>query len=289
MEEKISKEKVLNLLQKKKEGLSFTEIAKRLRLEEKEMKALRKLLKKLKKKGVISLRDGRYFYGEEEVVKGEVIAYPAGFGFLKVEGRQKDIYIPPFEMEKVFHGDIVRAEVVEFKGKKEIRILRVLKRAKKSLVCRLVPKKKVCYAFPVDENAHQVISLDKKECEGIKEGTLVVVEIKKFPTHLQRAYGRIAKVLGHPQEKNLVVEIIVHKYNLPTDYPPEVIKEVERIEVKLEEELKRRKDLRDQLCFTIDPERARDYDDAVAIEKTPDGNYRLWVHIADVSFFVERG
>ncbi|RMH02451.1 MAG: ribonuclease R, partial [Aquificota bacterium] len=154
---------------------------------------------------------------------------------------------------------------------------------------RLVPKKKVCYAFPVDENAHQVIILDKKECEGIKEGTLAVVEIKKFPTHLQEAHGRIAKVLGHPQEKNLVVEIIVHKYNLPTDYPPEVIKEVERIEVKLEEELKRRKDLRDQLCFTIDPERARDYDDAVAIEKTPDGNYRLWVHIADVSFFVKEG
>lgn len=289
MEEGLFKEKVLSILKKRKEGLSFTEIAKRLGIEKKEKKALKKLLRKLKKEGVLSVRNGRYFYGEEEVVKGEVIAYPAGFGFLRVEGRQKDIYIPPFEMEKVFHGDIVKARVVEFKGKKEIRILRVLKRAKKRIVCKLVPKKKVCYAHPIDENADKVIVLDKKGCEGLREGTLAVVEIKKFPTFGQKAQGKILEVLGHPEEKNLVVDILIHKYNLPTDYPPEVLREVERIEVRLEEELKRRRDLREQVCFTIDPERARDFDDAVAIELTPEGNYRLWVHIADVSYFVKEG
>ena len=100
--------------------------------------------------------------------------------------------------------------------------------------------------------------------------------------------GRIKEVLGHPEDKNLVIEVLIRKYNLPTSYPEEVLREVESIQVDLEKELRRRKDLRDQLCFTIDPERAKDFDDAVAIEKTPEG-YRLWVHIADVSYFVKEG
>jgi ribonuclease R len=101
--------------------------------------------------------------------------------------------------------------------------------------------------------------------------------------------GKVKKVLGHPAEKNLIVDIIIHKYKLPQDYEPEVLKEAQNLFIDWEKELKRRRDLRDQVCFTIDPPKARDFDDAVAIEKTPEGNYRLWVHIADVSYFVEEG
>jgi ribonuclease R len=101
--------------------------------------------------------------------------------------------------------------------------------------------------------------------------------------------GKVKKVLGHPAEKNLIVDIIIHKYKLPLNYEPEALKEAQSLSIDWEKELKRRRDLRDQICFTIDPPRARDFDDAVAIEKTPEGNYRLWVHIADVSYFVKEG
>ena len=281
-------DKILNLIKNSKKPLSFEEIFRKLGLDKKGRKRLKKALRSLRKSGKVLLQKGKYTYAEEEIVSGKVIAYPAGFGFLQIGEGKKDIYIPPFEMVRLFAGDVVKAKVVEYKGKKEIRVLRVLKRAKKEIVCKLHKRKKSCLGMPVDENQHQTILLEGNKCQDLKDGTLVVVEIKKFPTRENPAVGRIKEVLGHPEDKNLVIEVLIRKYNLPTSYPEEVLREVESIQVDLEKELRRRKDLRDQLCFTIDPERAMDFDDAVAIDKTPEG-YRLWVHIADVSYFVKEG
>jgi len=114
---------------------------------------------------------------------------------------------------------------------------------------------------------------------------IVLRERERLMRELSNIEG--VKVFGHPTEKNLIVDIIIHKYKLPLDYEPEVLKEAQNLFIDWEKELKSRKDLRDQVCFTIDPPKARDFDDAVAIEKTPEGNYRLWVHIADVSYFVK--
>jgi ribonuclease R len=281
-------ELTLNLLKGSKKPLSFEEIARQLGLDQKGRKALKKTLKALRKSGKVSLQKGKYFCAEEEIVSGRVIPYPAGFGFLQIGEGRKDIYIPPFEMARLFGGDVVRARVVEYRGKKEVRVLRVLKRAKKEIVCKLQKKKKSCLALPVDENQHQTIILEGNACGDLRDGTLVVVEIKKFPTKEGPAVGRIREVLGHPEERNLIIDVLIRKYDLPISYPEEVLREVGGMGVDFKRELKRRKDLRDQLCFTIDPEKAKDFDDAVAIEKSPEG-YRLWVHIADVSHFVQEG
>ncbi|MFN7065471.1 MAG: ribonuclease R [Aquificaceae bacterium] len=279
-------ELTLRLLKDSKRPLSFEEIMQHLGLDKKGRKALKKTLRFLRRSGKVSIQGGKYLYAEEEMVIGKVIPYPAGFGFLEIGEGRKDIYIPPFEMVRLFAGDLVRARVVEYKGKKEIRVLRVLKRAKKDILCKLQKKKKSCLGIPIDENQHQGIILDK--CDEIKEGSIVLVEIKKFPTTKRSAIGRIKEVLGHPEEKSLIIDLLIRKYNLPTSYPEETIKEAMSLRIDLDKELKRRKDLRDQVCFTIDPERAKDFDDAVAIERTPEG-YRLWVHIADVSYFVKEG
>ncbi|MCS6998714.1 MAG: ribonuclease R [Aquificaceae bacterium] len=284
MEEVSLEELILKLLESVKKPLTFEEIVRRLNADQKSRKALKKSLRKLKKAGKLNFDRGRYSLGEEEVVSGRVIPYPAGFGFLELGEGKKDIYIPPFEMARLFGGDLIRAKVVKYKGKKEIRVIKVLKRAKKELLCKVHKEKRSCLGIPIDENQHQIIKLEG--CDGIKEGTLVVVELKRFPTKEHPALGRIKEVLGHPEEKNLTIEVLTRKHNLPTSYPEEVLKEVERLQFKPEKEV--RKDLREQLCFTIDPERAKDFDDAVAIEKSPEG-YRLWVHIADVSYFVKEG
>ncbi len=277
-------ELILKVLKSSKRPLSFEEILGRLGLDKKERKALKKALRSLKKSGKVAIQSGKYAYAEEEIVSGKVIPYPAGFGFLEIGEGEKDIYIPPFEMVNLFAGDVVRAKVVEYKGKKEVRILRVLKRAKKEIVCKVQKKKRSCLGLPMDENQHQTILLE--DCKDLKDGTVVVAQIKKFPTKKHPAIGKIKEVLGHPEEKNLIIDVLIRKYNLPTSYPEEVIKEAKSLKINLEKELKRRRDLREQVCFTIDPERAKDFDDAVAIEKTPEG-YRLWVHIADVSYFVK--
>jgi ribonuclease R len=204
------------------------------------------------------------------------------------EGK-KDIYIPPFEMERLLHGDRVKAKVVEFKGKKEVRVLKVLKRGTRELVCSIKKEKGQCVGVPLDQNSFHRVFLPKDACKELKEGTVILAEIVRYPSKESPMLGKVKKVLGHPAEKNLIVDIIIHKYKLPQDYEPEALKEAQNLSIDGEKELKSRKDLRDQVCFTIDPPKARDFDDAVAIEKTPEGNYRLWVHIADVSYFVKEG
>ena len=284
----ITEEEVLDLLKSSKKAMHFEHIAKQLGLDKEGRKELKKVLKSLKREGRLFVDKGRYKLAEEEAVIGTVIPYPAGFGFLQVGEGRKDIYIPPFEMTKVFGGDLVKAKVVEFKGKKEVRILKIIKRGKRELVCKIV-KGKICYGIPLYDAPHQKILLSQESCKDIKKDTLVVVEVREYPKDKSPAKGVIKEVLGHPQERLLIIDLIIRKYDLPLNYPEEVIKEAQKMRISIKRELKKRKDLRDQVCFTIDPERAKDFDDAVAIEMTPEGHYRLWVHIADVSYFVKEG
>ncbi|GAB6065209.1 ribonuclease R [Aquifex pyrophilus] len=289
MDKEILEKEVLKILSRKKKPLHFLQIAKALNLDKKERKILKKIMRKLKKEGKVRVVKGKYEYTGEEVVTGRVIAYPGGFGFLEVEG-QKDIYIPPFEMVKVFSGDEVKAKIVEFKGKKEVRILRVLKRAKKEIVGKIFKEDDTCYVIPMDENSHHKILLPKKDCAKLEENNVVVVKITQYPSKNSPPRGKVIEVLGDPTKKFIAIDVIIRKYNIPTTYPEKVLKEVEEIPEEIpQEEIERRKDLRKQLCFTIDPERARDFDDAVAIELTPEGYYKLYVHIADVSYYVREG
>ena len=286
----VSKEVVINLLKSSKKPMSFTQISKTLKLEKKEQKSLKKLLRRLKKEGKVRVFRGKFSLSESESVVGKVIPYPAGFGFLEVEGRDKDIYIPHFELQKVLAGDLVKAKVVEFKGKKEVRIERVLKRAQKEVVGKVKKSKKQCKLEPLDKNTHLSFLLSKKDCSRYKEGTVVVAKITGYPKGNEPPRAKVKEVLGHPEERFLAIDLLIRKYNLPTEYPEEVLEETENIPEDIpESEIKRRRDLRDQICFTIDPEKARDFDDAVAIEKTTEGHYRLFVHIADVSYYVRPG
>jgi ribonuclease R len=220
-------------------------------------------------------------------IVGKVIAHPSGFGFLQSEELEKDLYIPPKYMKYLLDGDKVLAQIKIYKGKPEAQIIRVLKRFSKNILGRIEKIGKKCYISPIDANQHLKFLVSQKACKKYKRGTVVDCEIVKYPTKRQKGRVKIKEVLGHPDEKSLIVDIVIRKYNLPVDYPKEVKEEVNKIPDEIpKEEIERRKDLREQLCFTIDPERARDFDDAVAIEENEKG-YKLWVHIADVSYFVK--
>ena len=298
-------ELLLEFIKNAKKPPSFTEIAKQFGITKKERKALKKELKKLLKSGKVAVRKGRYIIpaaeeqkkttkkaakkGDKKRITGTVIAYPAGFGFLQSEELEKDLYIPPIEMQYLLHGDKVLAEPKIYKGRPEAKIVRVLKRATKYVLGRVEPTKKGCVLVPIDSNQHLRFLLPQKTCKELKPGTVVDCEITRYPTKSSPGRVKVKEVLGHPDERSLIVDIVIRKYKLPTDYPEEVKKEVEQIPDEIpKEEIERRRDLREQVCFTIDPERARDFDDAVAIERTDKG-YRLWVHIADVSHYVKPG
>jgi RNAse R (EC 3.1.-.-) len=277
-----------SFLSSKKKPVSFGELAKHIPVDK---KILRKVLRELIKQDKIITTKGHFSLNRESIKKvvGVVEANPAGFGFLIPKDGSKDIYIPFFEMQKVFDKDEVEGYVVLYKGKEELRIERVLKRARKELVCSISNFKK-CIANPVDENHFHDIELSKNQCKNIKPEQLVLVKITKYPTKTQKAKGKIIEIIGNPSESFLSLELLKRKYNLKNQYPKEAIKELNSFLEKFDfqKEISRRKDLRDQPCFTIDPVRAKDFDDAVYLKKEGD-DYRLFVHIADVSLFVKFG
>ncbi|MEN3033857.1 MAG: ribonuclease R [Aquificaceae bacterium] len=277
--------RILEILSKK--GiLHFEELMRFLGLEGNQRKTLKKTLRALRKSGKVVVEKGKFRTEQSQHFIGKVLAYQGGFGFLQIGKDIKDIYIPPFEMNRVFDGDLVSAKAVIFRGKTEARILKVLKRARKEITCSLLKTESGCFAVPVGHSPHQKIQISKSFCSKLKEGTLLVVKLGRFYKKLGFFTGSVKEVLGHPQEQNLILELIIRKYNLRVKYPQEALEEIESLEFDIEKELSKRRDLRDQLCFTIDPPSAKDFDDAVGIEKLGNG-YRLFVHIADVSAFVE--
>jgi len=277
-------------LSSKKKAVSFGELSKNVPVDK---KILRKILRELIKQNKIITTKGHFSLNKETTKKvvGTVEANPAGFGFLIPKDGSKDIYIPYFEMQKVFDKDEVEGYVVLYKGKEELRIEKVLKRARKEFVCTITDFKK-CIANPIDENHFQDIELSKKQCKEIErkpaENQLFLVKITRYPTKTQKAKGKIVEKIGDLSESSLSLELLKRKHNLKNKYPKEALKELEEFLEKFdkEKEIKRRKDLRHQFCFTIDPVRAKDFDDAVYLEKEGD-DYRLFVHIADVSLFIK--
>ncbi|MDQ7083275.1 MAG: RNB domain-containing ribonuclease [Aquificota bacterium] len=143
----------------------------------------------------------------------------------------------------------------------------------------------------LDKNTHLSFLLSKRDCSKYEDGTIVVAKITHFPNRDTKPRAKVKEVIGHPEKRFLAIDLLIKKYDLPTEYPPEVVEEVEAIPegIPQEEVGRRGETCVEQVCFTIDPEKARDFDDAVAIELTPEGNYRLFVHIADVSYYVRPG
>ena len=287
----LTQENVLEVLRKNKKGLFFKQIAKSFKLEKKEEKQLKKILKKLQKNKTIVYSKGLYKIRKElekeNLIKGKVEAHESGFGFLIREDGEPDLFIPPIEMQYLFDGDIVLAEEKIYRGKKEAKIIKVLERRVKTAVGKLQKEKDRYFVHLLDFVIPHKIYINKKEAKKYPIGNYVVVEILRYPERNVEAKGKIIKDLGNVKNTQTVAEIVARKYDLPLTHSEEALKEAEKLPstVKI---TKNRKDLTHQICFTIDPESARDHDDAVAIEKEGE-NYRLYVHIADVSHYVKEG
>jgi len=288
----ITEKEVLRYLKEKKKPVFLKTIIKELNLSKNDKSKVRKILKRLQKKRVVKYHRGKYLLADwldENTVEGKVEAHPSGYGFLIVGDDVEDLFIPPPEMRYLFDGDIVLAKPLKRKKKDEAKVLKILKRAVREAVGVYKKDKTGHYILLADMVIPHKIYISKRQVKKhkLEEGTYVVVEINQYPAPKTKAKGVVKEVLGKFKNTKTVAEIIARKYNLPLKHSEKAIKEAEKLPsvVRI---TKNRRDLTKQICFTIDPESARDHDDAVAIQK--EGNlYRLFVHIADVSHYVKEG
>ncbi|OEF97857.1 ribonuclease R [Desulfuribacillus alkaliarsenatis] len=255
-----------------------------------------KLLNVLEDEGKI-IRTRADTYGLPErmnLVVGRVQGHAKGFCFVISEDKSfPDVYISAENTNTAMHKDrvLVRLSTRRDGARQEGQIIRILERANQRLVGTFFASRSYGFVVPDDKRlANKDIFIPAEETLDAQDGYKVVVEITQFPKERLSAEGKIIEVLGHINEPGVDILSIIRKHGIPEAFPPEVLAEAERIpEAISEEDLKDRRDLRDKKMVTIDGEDAKDLDDAVSIEKLSNGNYRLGVHIADVSYYVKEG
>ncbi len=293
MEEKELEAGIFEALHVLNKPLKAREIAKFLKIPVEERQPLREKLKALAKEGkLVKLKGAKYALPEKlNLVVGKLCVYREGFGFVDPISGGKGVFVPGRNMAGAMNGDIVAVEIVKEgkDGKKEGKIVSIIERAVKKVVGKVEKSKKHCFVIPEDKRIRYDIILTHEDCKKVEDGDYVVVEIVSYPSETRGPVGKVIENLGKKGAK-LDIELVIRKFDLPVEFPPEVLEEAEKIPDKVtEKDIKNRIDLRNQLCFTIDGETAKDFDDAVAIEKLPNGNYKLFVHIADVSHYVKPG
>ena len=214
-----------------------------------------------------------------------------GFGFVIVPDREDDVYIPQNRMLHALNGDTVRVAVTRKKDAKhsmEGEIVAIIERSKKPFIGILQIMGE--HGWVIVES--RVMPYDiRVPLDGIDEDAhwkKVAVQIVEWPMHTDSPIGKIIDVLGEPGENDTEMHAILAEFGLPYKFEPEVEEAAAKIPVKIEEkEIKRRRDMRSVLTFTIDPADAKDFDDAISFEELPNGNYEVGIHIADVTHYVK--
>ncbi|MDR3431458.1 MAG: ribonuclease R [Rouxiella aceris] len=291
-----SREFILEHLGKRETPASREELGNELNLSgEEALEALRRRLRAMERDGqLVFTRRQCYALPERlDLLKGTVIGHRDGYGFLRLEGVKKDdVYLSAEQMKMCIHGDVVLAQPVgtDRKGRREARIVRVLVPKTSQIVGRYFTDAGAGFVVPDDSRLSFDILIPADAVSGARMGYMVVVELTQRPTRRTKAVGKIVEVLGDKMGTNMAVDIALRTHEIPHVWPPQVEKQVADLSEQVPEEAKKgRVDLRSLPLVTIDGEDARDFDDAVYCEKKRGGGWRLWVAIADVSYYVRQG
>ena len=236
-------------------------------------------------------RKNQYRIVEKVYYDGIYRKHSKGFGFVKIESDEDEIYISKDNSLNALNGDRVLIEIVEEKNKlkkAEGRIVKILKHEKNTVVGIFQNNKNFGFVVPDDKNFGTDIFISKKNFGKARNNHKVLVQITKYPQKGKKAEGKIIEVLGNVNEAGVDMLSLIKENNLPARFPEQVVQEAIKCGNKIDEtDIKNRVDLRGQNIFTIDGEDAKDLDDAVRVIKLENGNYKLDVHIADVSYYVK--
>src|SRR5213593_4009633 len=299
---KIREQVVALLARKDYRPLNKVDIARRLAFEGNERVALRKTLRELEHAGQIArIRKNRYVLpAKADLVAGKLSIHQVGYGFLTPEAAgEPDVFIAAENIGTTMHGDRVVARISRdtphdrIKGRREGRVIRILERAHDTIVGTLQRSRNFYYVVPDDPRfVHDIYvhpERDQQPGTSANVGDKVVVRLEPWESRHVNPEGEIIEVLGPASAPGIDMLSIIRKYHLPAEFPKDVLDQAERISERINaRQLEGREDLRKDFIVTIDPDDARDFDDAIQVEKTNSG-WRLGVHIADVAAYVEPG
>ena len=286
-----SREFILSVIRDNNAPMNRDEILTELSIQnEDQIEAMRRRLRAMENDGqLVFTKRKRYALPEKlDLFKGTVIGHREGFGFLQVDGKKDDLFIPNHQMQRVMHGDFVLAQPagLDRRGRREVRIVRVLESRKKQIVGRFFLENGFSYVVPDDSRIGRDILVPNEHRNGARMGQVVVVELQGRSASFNQPIGVITEILGDNMAKGMEVEIALRNHDIPHKFPSAVEKYVKKFTEEVPEEAKKgRVDLRNLPLVTIDGEDARDFDDAVYCEKHGKG-WKLWVAIADVSYYV---
>ncbi len=305
------KQQVLKFIRSQnRRTFTFRDVVRDLDLDSDERRSLQRHLDELDSQGIIHrIKRGQYALpAQEALVAGVLTCHRDGYGFVKPDDGsiyRQDIFVPARNMEEALHGDRVLIKVAtkkraprprgrqrpdgsEPEERLEGTVLRVLERGHPTIVGRFYEHPRFPAVIPLDARMAQDVMIPPQHAKGARNGQVVVVSLTVPPGRNQSPQGLVIEVLGYPGDKDIEYKIVEHKYGLPTVFSPLAIEEAEGIPNAIsDEDCAGREDFRDEPAVTIDGESARDFDDAVTLEKLPSGHFLLGVHIADVSHYVQ--
>ncbi|MFC4023789.1 ribonuclease R [Oceanobacillus longus] len=290
------KEKILHFFKESgTKPLAVDEIEKELGIDDAvEFKEVIKALNELENDGeLVRTRKNRFGLPDKmNLVKGKVQMHAKGFAFLIPEDEEtKDVYIHANDLGSAMNNDkvLVRLEKADTDGNRpEGKVIRILERAVIQVVGTFEDNRSFGFVIADDKRIPNDIFIPKGGSHGAVSGHKVIARITKYPEGRKSAEGEILHILGHKNDPGIDILSIIYKHGINIDFPEEVLEHATNVpETIKEEELKGRRDLRDEMIVTIDGADAKDLDDAVTVKKLDNGNYKLGVYIADVTYYVE--
>ncbi|MFQ5603752.1 MAG: ribonuclease R [bacterium] len=268
------------------------ELAKQIGINKKHYPEFRQALRNLAEQGKIArYKHSRYgFIKKATIIEGELHVKTQGYGFLITEEGQDDVFISQKNMGTALHKDLVRVLLfARTSGQSpEGRVVEVVKRARNQIVGTYKKSKKFGFVIPDDMKITRDIYINEGDDLKAQSGQKVVVKIANWQDERLNPEGEVTEILGFPGEPGVDVISVVKAFDLPVLFPKAVEKDANLIPDTIPaDEIARRLDLRESVCLTIDPEDAKDFDDAVSIKLLDNGHFELGVHIADVSYYVK--
>ncbi len=286
-------EEILKVLSaNRNKSLNYKQIAAELKITDfAQRQLINVILEELKNSGsVIEHERGKFKIKSVEMyITGKVDMTSTGSAYIISEETEKDVVVAPKKTLNAMHGDIVKVRVFpQGKGKQEGEIVEVIERNKTEFVGTIQVSPKFAFLVPSNIKMHVDIYIPIEKLNGAKDGQKAIARIVEWPKNGVNPIGEIKTVLGDVGENNTEMHAILAEYGLPYEFPKDVERAADLIPIKItEEEISKRRDFRKITTFTIDPVDAKDFDDALSIQKLINGNWEIGVHIADVSHYVK--
>ncbi|MDK2772582.1 MAG: ribonuclease R, partial [Flavobacterium sp.] len=251
-------------------------------------------LKLLKAQDKIHETDrGKYqMVSKAEYYEGYIDMTSRKTGYFVCDELEDDVFVPFINLNHALDGDKVKAYIYNRRSSRrpEAEVLEILERNKEEFVGVIDVQKNFAFVTTANTKMYTDIFIPKNKIGDAEHGDVVLVKMEDWPKKADSPFGSVLKVLGKPGEHNTEIHAILAEYGLPYDFPIEVETYAKKLDTSItEEEIAKRRDMRDVLTFTIDPKDAKDFDDALSFEVLPNGNYEIGIHIADVSHYVKEG